>query len=268
MGGEALYSKTVFDKMIDEMLSKNGPKFDTMLYIVDTLLANPVRRWCYEDPALRGKQYEDDIMQEIRIRLIKTCIPNFLFRKEGAINNDPDGFKSWLFRVAMNIRNDFAKKIRKRQFNETEELIDESLSESPESEVSGNEYERLSFAFSIVLNSGSGVYKVLTWIAQALLVLNCDMTRVDATNELIKRFDSMTINDMYTVIINDAALIPWLRINELQKNSICTELKKLHHSGKIIGEMKYCEFYMKKGSRASISDWVNRMDGLICKAGA
>lgn len=106
--------------MVEQLLDENGEKFDMLCSIADRTLRSTVAHWCANDPALCGRQMENDVMQEIYIRLIKTCKSTFLLRNgvNGEINNDLDGFKSWLFKVALNIKRDYSNATRNRSFKE------------------------------------------------------------------------------------------------------------------------------------------------------
>ena len=115
------FSIEEFDKMYHEIMVDDEPCFDTMLYIAKNVLYNMISKWCYEDSSLRGRQYEDDIMQEINIRLVKNCVNGF-FKKKSDGNYDPKGFNSWIKTVATNVFIDFAKKVKNDLLNKTEEI--------------------------------------------------------------------------------------------------------------------------------------------------
>lgn len=85
-------------------------------------------------------------------------------------NDNPEGFEDWIFRVAENLKRDFANRVRNRDFKTEDidnpvigDISSDDYSDGCESE---ERIERLKQAFSIVLSSDVGVYKVLTWLAQ------------------------------------------------------------------------------------------------------
>ena len=125
------FSPEEFDKMYREILDSACICYDTLLYLSHRALFGLVCQWCRNDPALRGQQYEEDLMQEIQIRLIKSCVTGFFLRNHEP-NYDPEGFQNWLFTVALNVKKDFAKKIRQIRFMEMQEAESEAEVPFPE----------------------------------------------------------------------------------------------------------------------------------------
>lgn len=262
-------SKEEFNEMVDQLLNDNEVKFDALCSIAERTLRSTVVHWCVNDPYLCGKQLEDDIMQEIYIRLIKTCKSSFLLRNgvDGEINNDPEGFKSWLFKVAINIKRDFASSTRNLNFKEREFADGEEEKISDDTlELSENSEERnelLKAAFGIVLNSDSQIYKILTWIAQCLFILKFDITKIQSNGMIVEQFEDKTLREMYQLILDASKTIPWVVISTKQCDKIEAQLSDLWIDGRMYGQVKYSEFFMKKGGKATISDWVNRMNNMI-----
>lgn len=259
------FSNEEFDKMFREIVGAEFICYDTLLYVSQRMLFGSVCKWCYNDPALRGKQYEEDIMQEIQIRLIKNCVTGFFLRNNEP-NYDPEGFKNWIFTLAINVKNDFAKKVRRIQFIEVKELDGESEQSYQEEMFSSDEsFERLNNAFRIVIESDSKVYKVLTWVAQLIIILNSNVTKIESNDILIEQFDSMTLDAMFALVVEQATAIPWLQLERSQILTIKARLDEECSDGCRMGEKVYSDFYMKKGAKASISDWVNRMNNHVVK---
>lgn len=274
LGGEVMraFTDVEFYTMIDEILSVDSPSYSMLCTIAEKSLKSSVSRWCAAAPALAGKGFEDDIMQEIYLRLIKTTVSSFLLNKraEGDVNRDADGYKSWMFTVAQNVFRDYAKKVRglsarTRGFEEGEEA---SIKDDTDafSEVDSERQERLSEAFFVVLESGASPHIVLTWLAQFLIVLKKDVTKIESNSLISEAFDNLTLNEMKEIIEASARSIPWLRIEKTRLSVIEEELSKPYRDGRAYGEVRYGELYMKKGKKATISDWVNRMNSLIKRA--
>ncbi len=182
------FTREEFNTMVKELLYDTPISFDMLCKIAEKTLRPTVINWCRNDSALCGRGCEDDIMQEIHLRLIKTTIDYFLLRRDidTPYNDDPEGFEDWMFKVADNIKRDFANKTRRHNFN-TEDLENPMINEIPETDDSDeleNINEKLSNAFSIVVSSDVGVYKILTWVAQFIYVLDEDVTKIKS-NELI-----------------------------------------------------------------------------------
>ena len=260
------FTEQEFEKMISELTDESHPSFDTLCAIAEKTLRSRVRYWCATDSALAGKKLEDDIMQEIFLRLIKTTVTGFLFRKEnnGEINNDPDGFKSFMFTVAERIKIDTANAERKRD-SRTRGFIDGEEEKIPdESGDGGDEYrrERLAEAFNIVLESDAGVYKVLTWLAQSLFIIELDITKIRSNDAIISAFSEKTLFEMRDTVLEFAKKVDWITVSDEQIKRINKALNAAA-GDKRTGDIKYKDFFMKKGGKATISDWVNRMNKMI-----
>lgn len=254
-----------FDKMFHEILDSNGSCVDTLMTVAERILKGPVKKWCNSDASLKNRQFEDDLMQDIRTRLLKVCVTGF-FKRNGIENYDPDGFKNWLFTVAINVKNDFAKKQRRIQFMEADDTdLTNVPSYQPEVFTSTPALMRLANAFAIVLESDSKVYKVLTWMAQMLIIANANVTKIESNEILVNTFENMTLDSMLCVVLDMTSNVPWLRVNDEEFFKIKKSLDEVCSDGKRIGEKRYGDFFMKKGGKASVSDWVNRMNNLIAK---
>ncbi len=253
--------------MISEMTDESHPSFDMLCSIADKTLRSKVKYWCATDPVLSDRDVAEDIMQNIFCRLIKTTITHFLKRKDcdGQNTRDPDGFKSWMFKVAENIKNDTAKSLRNRDFK-TRGFEDGEEEQIPEAQ-SDDEYEiyrreKLAEAFQIVLDSDARVYKVLTLLAQSLFILEYDITRIQSNYAIISAFSEKSLFEMRDIVLKFACKIQWIVITPKQIDKINRALNAELNNIRI-GEIKYKDFFMKKGGKASISDWINRMDKLI-----
>lgn len=258
------FSGEEFNKIIEELIYSKPACYDTLLYVSRRTLFGSVCKWCSTDSALRGRQYEEDIMQEIQIKLIKKCITDF-FKRNDELNYDPDGFKRWLFKVAVNAKNDFAKKARRIQFIESGEL-DEKIADNNNQDniISDESLEKLNKAFKTVINADVRAYKVLTWLAQMIIIVNFNVTKIESNDIIEKKFDSMTLDSMLDLILVESKYISWLTLEQAQVDRLRKKLDKTNKAtGKRMGDMRYSDFYMKKGAKASISDWINRMNNLI-----
>lgn len=252
--------------MIFELTKGDTACYNTLISIAKKTLYKTVCGWCNQTSVLRN--YEDDMMQEIYIRLIKKCVTGFLMR-DGVLNDDPNGFKNWLFTVAKNIRNDFAKKLGAEELYE----MNTEDGETPESADTDDElyddgdydYDALNNYFSIVLDADSKVHIPMTWVTVMLMVVRGGMNRIEATASLISIFEKMTMDSMFDFILRQSEKILWLRLHENHIEKIRLKLDETDSDGIRTGDKKYSEFYMKKGAKASVSDWVNRMNSRIVK---
>lgn len=266
------FTREEFDTMVHELLYSDEVRFDALYRIAETTLRPKVRYWCSVEPSLRGRGYDDDIMQEIHIRLMKTTATYFLLRDgiEGPYNNDPEGFEDWMFMVAQNIKRDMANRVRSRDFK-TSELEDNSGSDVCTvhgiTEETAVRIDRLKEAVAIVLSSDTAVYKVLTWLAQFVFILDNNIPKHKSNDLIIEAFEYKTLFEMYDMVLRAAQRIPWLEVTDEQDQKILDALRKKHHSGVLYGEIRYRDFFMKQNGepsgKKSISDWMNRMNSML-----
>ena len=265
------FTRDEFDVMVNELLYKDPISFDMLCQIAEKTLRPSVVNWCKTEDCLRGRGYEDDIMQEIHLRLMKTTVDYFLLRDdiEGPYNDNPEGFEYWIFFVAKNIKRDFANRIRNRDFT-TDDIDDPAIGEIPSSDYEDDTEEnvdRLKQAFSIVLSSDVGIYKVLTWLAQFIFILEYDVSKIKSNELIITAFENKTLYDMYDMISTASNKIPWIVITREQNEKILEALRKRRNGNVSYGETKYKDFFMKHNGevsgKKSISDWMNRMNDMI-----
>ena len=265
------FTRDEFNVMVNELLYKEPISFDMLCQIAEKTLRPSVVNWCKTEDCLRGRGYEDDIMQEIHLRLMKTTVDYFLLRDdiEGSYNDNPEGFEDWIFFVAKNIKRDFANKIRNRDFT-TDDIDDPAIGEIPSDDYEDDAEEnadRLKQAFSIVLSSDVGIYKVLTWLAQFIFILEYDVSKIKSNELIIAAFENKTLYDMYDMILTASNRIPWIVITREQNEKILEALRKKRNGNVSYGETKYKDFFMKHNGevsgKKSISDWMNRMNDMI-----
>ena len=262
------FSDGEFRQMTVELLCDETPRFDTLCLLAEKTLRRSVCRWCAEDPALAGGHYEDDVMQETLLRLIRCAVSGFLLRDgpDGEVNDDPDGFCRWMFTVAHNVWRDLSNRVRKlslsvRGFREgEEELIPDDPADADTNDA-GREILRR--AVAVVLTADAHVCKVLTWLAQCLFMIRADLSRIRANDLILREFENKTLYEMRDMLVDAAAEIPWLSVSEEQFKKIDRELDRPFADDRKTGEIRYKEFFMKKGGKATISDWVNRINSLI-----
>ena len=262
-----VFSDEEFEKMISE-LDCEKPQYTTLCIIAERVLRPSVVLWC-SGGVLKGRVEADDLMQDIHIKLIKKIVTGFLRHKKavGRINRDPDWFNSWLFYVAKNYTRDVVDEVKRKNINtvDLDSIIDTPAVDDnyfPDEKVEHSR-EALTYAFNIVLNSDRSVYIVLTWIAQSLLVIRHNLKRPQATDLILTHLKKMRLFDMWKTLLAFSRKIPWMTINPEQRHRITSALCETLEDGRLLGDVKYEEFFMKTGEKKSISDWVNRIDTMI-----
>lgn len=69
-----------FEIMVSEMKDDDHPTYSMLCTIAEKTLRPKVKYWCAADSVFHGRGMEDDIMQEVFIRLIKMTVTHFLSR--------------------------------------------------------------------------------------------------------------------------------------------------------------------------------------------
>ena len=258
------FSNEEYEVLVYELTEKVPVSFDMLCSIAERSLRNVVKRWCYEDAALRGRNFEDDIMQEIFIRLIKTCVTGFLKRddREGKINRNPAEFYSWMFTVAVNIKKDFAK-AQRRIDNITTELIENVSAPDCFSLIDDVKKEKISEAFKIAIKANKKVQIVLTWLIQGLLIIRYDITKIEATQWMVDALSDNSLLQIWQRTTEHFQSTPWIKVTEKDVNDFEEKLNKIDDDNIPLKNKQYRAFYMEKGGKATISDWVNRMNSYI-----
>lgn len=254
------------DKIVEEVVFTTPSRFDLLLLFVDKLCRSKVGYLCSQSDVLKGKKYEDDIMQSIRMRVVKYSERTFFCREDReGINNSPVEFKKWLSTVTKNCVKDYAKKVRKRMFKEADE--DEALLISTANDKDVSEYttERIKKSFDIVVSASVSVYKILCWLAMAEFMVLLNTTKIKVTDFIIEKFSKMSLDSMYDCLKKVNSFISWMPISDEQDFYIREKLDDVGKNGMRLGSMPFESFYMEKGAKKSISDWLNRMNSLIKK---
>ncbi len=262
--------KENFDIILKEMFGSDTTCFDTLLAATEKDIRIKICADCKNTPVLNHGRIYEEIIQDVLIRVFLTSVPQFFLRAEnGTLNTSADEYWYWVQKICKNRVRDYFNKYAKKGNSESfiSEDEDEDTPEiqiaAPEPENQDYNQEQLVRHFNIVMTSGGNVYKPLTWMAQSLLVLRNNQTRIDSNEELIKIFDNMTLDEMFSLILSMAEKLDWMYLEEASVAKIRKGLDKLHASGSRMGNMQYHDFYMADGPKKSISDWVNRMDAKI-----
>lgn len=267
------FSKEEFDVMVEELLCSDPISFDMLCNLAEKTLRSKVKVWCQADDTLRGRGYEDDIMQEVSIRLMKTTVTHFLLKEGvgGPVNVDPKGFSSWMTTVAKNLKRDFANRIRGIDFK-TENIDSTGMKAKLvrcEKNMDTESIQLLRQAFCVVLSSDIKVYKILTWLAQFIFIVDYDATKINSNKKIIELFENKTLFEMYTMLRVFTSQIEWIEISESQHKKIMSDLQEPWDEKRVYGEICYSEFFMKvngeKSGKKSISDWMNRMSNMLCR---
>lgn len=262
----------LYETLVSDICGTEYPKYDNMVIFVHNLLNPLVESLCRNTSALCGGLHEEDVMQEIQIKIIKNC-ENYFFKPiNGKTEKTCADFKAWCVRVAKNYFFTYCVKQKSRKeveldlsrtgedtsFIDTHPLdIQETVCESR---------KRIRDCFLVVLDLKSKPHIILTWLSASLFIMGYDENRIESTHLLVERFSELTLTEMMNIIVNLIEKFSWLQIDEGQLDKQREKLKKIDKgTGKKIGDMKYSDFYMNKGPEMSVSDWINRVNSQIKK---
>lgn len=271
MSGEML--DILYENILEEM-TKKPVSYDALCRFAMTVLPPKVRYWCL----IAGRNapgHAEDLLQEIYVRLIVKSEICFFKKKEadGTVREKTRSeFTAWITRVALNYSLTFFRKINgKESYNL--DIDDPDLPEIPAPEDNSEEREevirRLRTAFAIVISSDVNIYKVLSWLGMAVLMLDRDQTKIQANTAMVAQFGKKTLWEMYTEILSMGARIPWMQFTDAQDENIRRALAETSDNGVCFGDRMFSEFFMLNGGtpsgKKSVSDWENRINGRIKK---
>ena len=254
------FTNEEYQIMIDELTNREPACFDMMCRITERTLKPLIRKWCYESEDLRNRQYEDDILQDTQIRLIKTCVTHFLKRKDRqyVVNDNPDDFCAWIKTVGRNITKDKAKEVRKQTFR-TAALNRDIPAPDDFRKIEDDTEELFIKIFHIAVRAPRSPHIVLTWIMQSILSVYYDMNRIKATQVIEETVSDFTLYEMWELILRMLEELPHLRITDEENDYMTSRLNKITENNKV-GDTFYREYYGNRGGKTAISDWIYRMN--------
>lgn len=264
----------LYEKLVDEILSNEIPRYDNLVIFVDKLLKATVKYWCDNDKILRGGCHDEDVIQEIQIRIIKKCEDYFFKPENGKTQKTCDEFKAWCYVVGENVFFTYRKrKIGNYVGIDTDIGTEDLISDNDDifnfvENAEKSEYVRyiVNICFNTVFDLKSNPHIVLTWLALSLFMLTADADKISSTHLVVEELSDFTLFKMFNLVLMLIKNYDWICISDEQISVQRKNLEKNYkQTDKKIGEMKYEEFYQTKGPEASISDWANRVNSQIKK---
>ncbi len=250
-----------FDKIVNEILVQEPSSFDTLYAVATRVLRGRVRSCC------RGanKRYEEDLMAEICIELQNDIVTQFLCNQNAVdgVNYDPVGFRKWLFTYANRRICDFFRARKRDKKNKTacNAMIADEADDVKTYHMRQGQIAMLMESFDYVLELDMAIYKKLTWLLTSLLVLGGGFDKKDTSAFIEKTYSQYPLYIMWDTCLTMMQEIYWIRITASQRKTVENELSSLTPRGDITyGESRYEEFFMTKGGRATVSDWVYRIN--------
>ena len=264
------FTREEFDRMVQEVLYTVPSRFDALCDMATVTIGPLVKAWCHKEDVLQNRGLEGDLMNTILLRLMTTVVHGFLRndRTEGDYNDNPEGFAHWMVKVAHNCKRDYVNKLRREEYRTDPDGLTENLAVRQESPEERQErMQLLRESFDVVLAADIAVYKVLTWLAQVIFIVDQDMAHHKANALIVAYFEKKTLSEMYNLILVASKRVEWMYISPQQHARITAALQKPTKDGATYGEMPYGEFFQKyRGERAgkkSVSDWIHRINDII-----
>jgi len=249
-----------FQIALRELFVEEPACFDTLCVIAEKELMPAIRGWCADDNALRGRDCECDIMQDTLVRIIKYCITGFFLRDgRNSPNTDMQEFCRWIYTVARNVKRDYSNSYRERiivDYSELEGRIGDELGE----EFVG---EELASVFDITFSLKMGVHKLLAWLAVSVVILNETDKRNVATEIVVNRFGKATLDEMLEFLLRELRRYPNLLPTDSELAGIRKLLDEPDELGVRTGDRPFYTFFMAKGGKYSVSDWLHKINQLI-----
>lgn len=249
-----------FNIAICELFNEEPACFDTLCEISERELMPSIRGWCAADNALRGREVEADIMQDTLVRIIKYCITGFFLRGERTEpNTDVNEFCRWIYTVARNVKRDYSNSYRERI------IVDYSELEGRIGDEIGDDFvgEELASVFDVTFSLNMGVHKLLAWLAVSVVILNETDQRSVATEIVVDRLGNSTLDEMLEFLLSELRYYPALMPNENEVLGIRAMLDERDELGVRIGDRPFYTFFMAKGGKYSVSDWLHKINQLI-----
>lgn len=257
------FAEEVYQKAFADVMDKEKADFGRLCVLVDALVRPTVTAWCMTTPILAGRCCEDDIIQEIHLRVIKYSVGDFFFRGDTP-NRDSTQFRMWLFTVAKRAKISYIRKIAKDQTSDLEPIAEIiPADDKPFEEADREDFSlALTKAVSAVISLRVGVHKQLAWLAVNFILLNQDIKRSAATELVVRNFGDKTLDELLQFCLYQISCHPYIKISPEDKDRLISLLNQTK-GGVRVGDAVFRDFFTSKGENYSISDWICKINTTI-----
>lgn len=223
-----------------------------------------IARACRESECLRGRGLEEDILHDVCVR-VWTGAYRVLFT-DGGVNADPKAFGGWLSAVTANRIRDYVRRGVTVRRNSVLPAADETardvLERTPaRPEADGEKEALINLAVNYVLRLSQSVHIALAWLAHTAVLLTEESEWHRASRTVAARYAECTLQFVFEDAAGGLGLISWFSLQPETVRHMRSVLAERAEHGASVGEMTFGSFFMKKGGEASVSDWVNRVNG-------
>ena len=205
--------------MFDKIEEGDASYYNDLAEIVYGFLKPRIRAWCSRDSRLKGKQLEDDLLNDAYLIISKKIVTHFLRRNgfDAPINNDPEGFLKWMTTVAANHVKNEAEKQGRRQTVSIEPPEDddgatryeykELSTEDFDAEIDGKR-ELISSALDVVLDKRSEPYIILSWLTVSIYVLENNVQNHVAIRMIVDEMSDKTLFEIKDRVFEYFIVLP------------------------------------------------------------
>ena len=263
-----------FDKMVKEMLRTQPAVFDTLY----TIAYKTVHKWivaeCAGSKVLHGREYEDEIFDDVCIKLFKRTVTDFLLKSGNPeeVNYDPDGFKSWIFAIAKTTFLDTLKRVEREDskidvtdIGDTNVAFNEDMNGGLiHFQVSENTEKIIKNAMDILLCGNRQPFIVMTWVAMCVFILVNNISKIEANHTIVSTFLKKSLYEIYDYLFERSGFDKAFGLSDDLKQKVKNNLNIIKE-GKCIGDMTYGELFGDAEPLVIISKWECRVNKLIKK---
>jgi len=269
----AKISKEDFQAMLDMLKTDRGRDWQPLLHIFEkhekpiiwnkfmSVNGNPETR----DSAVEFEDHCQIILTKICMNVDKSVAKTQEYDLETRIKM----YAGWTKEI---IENSFLiyidktkKKIKADSISKGE--TDDDIPVYEGNELNDAQLQELINSFRFVMKSRREIYVKLTWISCAVIMIASGDTRKNVTQYMEDVFSTFTLSQMYTVTERASQKIVWLSMEPQDWLRLELELSEHHTNGKPFAQCVYSDFYMNKGGKASISNWISNINKALTKEG-
>ena len=270
---------------------RNGINEDNTEVLNDLFLFVNERLSSYLIKRVKNINDREDLKQEIELKILKNIqIGYFCNDKSGADNLQPENFCRWMYTIARHTLCDYYKVTDKRNqmeidvvFNDVDcfggrdlnkENFSSSFSHIEQQCFLTDETELFFKMYDEVVRMKAPTYKVLSWMIYGLYIIVLGKKAASFVEDHCESMELFDILDhfikmmiVYTEALSENHIVHDKKILIEEWYNILNErLIEEEYEGQAIGNCVYSTFFMKKGGKASVSDWVNRINAKLKKA--
>ena len=211
----------------------------------------------------------EDHCQEILYKICRSADKAVAKTQEYELETRIMMYAGWTKEVIENYFLTYINKVKKQIKADSISYDDMEIDiPAPEgNEIGSAQLQNLINSFRFVMNSRRKIYIKLTWVGCGIIMIALGDARKNVTQYMEVVFSRLTLGEMYSIITNASRKIIWLSMDPQDWCKLELELLEIHDNGMPYAQCIYSDFYMDKGARASISNWITNINSELKKEG-